>query len=211
MNTYSIQQGRMTLYLIHRIWFMNNLVDRFTQIEATLALAGIEELSPSEVHGTVLGAICNHMKSGQTPDLLKLIEPGADANDGRLNQLTETLYDLYRDNSEMLLESKEGFGLILPSEDEAISVRVDGIATWCKGFLLGLLYNNAFSIDQLPESGSEIVRDMMEIAEAAAGAEDETDEDWALAELEEYVKVGSQLVFEFIYSERSKDAPQSTQ
>lgn len=190
---------------------MSNLVDRFTQIDATLALAGIEELSPSEVHGTILGAICNHMKSGQTPDLVKLIEPEADPNDGRFNQLSETLHDLYRENTEMLLESKEGFGLILPDEDERIDIRVEGIATWCKGFLLGLLYNNAFSIDQIPESGSEIVRDMMEIAEAAAGAQDESDEDWALAELEEYVKVGSQLVFEFIYAERSSDAPKETQ
>jgi uncharacterized protein YgfB (UPF0149 family) len=190
---------------------MSNLVDRFTQIEATLALAGIDELSPSEVHGTIMGAICNHMKSGHTPDLLKLIEPGADSNDGRMAQLSETLYDMYRENTEMLLESKEGFGLILPDEDESIVARVDGIATWCKGFVLGLLYNDAFSIDQIPESGSEIVRDIMEIAEAAAGAEDEKDEDWALAELEEYVKVGSQLVFEFIYSERSSDAPETTQ
>lgn len=190
---------------------MSKLQDRFTQIEATLALAGVQELSPCEVHGTIVGAISNHMKSGITPDLLKLIEPEADANDGRFAQLTSVLYELYRDTSEMLLEGKEGFDLLLPDEDESIAERVDGIATWCKGFLLGLLYNNAFSVDQLPESGSEIVRDLMEIAEAAAGADDEQDEDWALAELEEYVKVGSQLVFEFIYSERSADAPATTQ
>jgi uncharacterized protein YgfB (UPF0149 family) len=58
-------------------------------------------------------------------------------------------------------------------------------------------------LDQLPENGPEIVRDIMQIAEAAAGAEDEKEEDWALAELQEYIKVGVQLVFEHIYSERS--------
>jgi len=182
---------------------MTNLIDRFTKIEATLDLAGVEELSPSEVHGTIVGAMSNHMKSGITPDLLKLIEPTADINDGRFTQLTAMLYELYRETSELLIESREGFDLILPSDDEAIDVRVDGIATWCKGYLLGLLYNNAFSIDQLPESGAEIARDLMEIAEAAAGASDEDEEDWALAELHEYIKVGSQLIFEFIYSESS--------
>jgi len=186
---------------------MSNLADRYTQIEAILALASIDELSPSEVHGTIIGAISNHMKSGLTPDLLRLIEPDADTNDGRFAQLTTSLYELYRDNSETLLESKEGFELILPGDDEPIEMRVDGIATWCKGFLLGLLYNNAFSIDQLPESGAEIARDIMEIAEAAAGADEEREEDWALAELEEYVKVGAQLIFEFIYSERSDQTP----
>ena len=182
---------------------MTNLVDRFTQIEATLDLAGIEELTPSEVHGTIIGAMSNHMKSGITPDLLKLIEPSADANDGRFAPVTAMLYELYREASELLIETKDGFDLILPSDDEEIDVRVDGIATWCKGYILGLLYNSAFSLDQLPESGAEIARDLMEIAEAAAGANDESEEDWALAELHEYIKVGSQLIFEFIYAESS--------
>ena len=185
---------------------MNNAVDRYTQIEATLALAGLE-ISVSEVHGTVIGAIANHMKSGITPDLLSLIEPGADQGDGRLSQLSESLYELYREGSEQLLEAKESFALLLPAEDELLEARVDGLASWARGYLLGLLYNNAFSVDQLPESGAEITRDIMQISEAAAGADDEREEDWALAELEEYIKVGSQLIFEFIYSERASETP----
>lgn len=185
---------------------MNNAVDRYTQLEATLALAGLE-LSVSEVHGTVVGAIANHMKSGITPDLIKLIEPQADAGDGRLNQLSESLYEIYREASEQLLEAKETFELLLPDDDEALETRVDGLASWARGYLLGLLYNNAFSVDQLPESGAEIARDMMQIAEAAPGEGDEREEDWALAELQEYIKVGTQLIFEFIYSERASDAP----
>lgn len=184
--------------------------DRFTQIEATLALADLE-LSVSEVHGTIVGAITNHMKSGVTPDLLKLIEPEANADDGRFSQLNELLYDLYRENSETLLASQAGLTPLLPSDDENLALRVDGLATWCKGYLLGLLYNNAFSIDQIPESGAEIARDMMEIAEASAGVDDEQEEDWALSELEEYIKVGAQLIFEFIYAERAAAAPPTSQ
>jgi len=80
------------------------------------------ELTPSEVHGTIVGAMSNHMKSGITPDLLTLIEPTADANDGRFTQLSAMLYELYRENSELLIETKDGFDLILPSDDEAIDV-----------------------------------------------------------------------------------------
>ena len=190
---------------------MQNVTDRYTQIEATLALAQLDSLSPSELHGTLVGAIANHLKSGVPPDLLKLIEPEADAGDGRFAPLNELLYDLYRETSELLFESKEGFELILPPDDESLAVRAEGIATWSKGYLLGLLYNNAFSMDQLPENGAEIARDIMQISEAAAGADDEQEEDWALAELEEYVKVGSQLIFEFIYSERASETPQQEQ
>ncbi len=189
---------------------MTNSVDRFTQIEATVALASLE-LTPSEVHGTIIGAIANHLKTGLTPDLLKLVEPNADANDGRYAQLNTMLYELYRENSEILFNGGEGFSMILPDDDEALGVQVEGIATWSKGYLLGLLYNNVFSIDQLPESGAEIARDLMEIAEAGAGDAPEDEESWALAELQEYVKVGSQLIFEFIYSERSQDTPETAQ
>ncbi len=189
---------------------MTNSVDRLTQIDATVALSGLD-LTASEVHGTVVGAISNHLKTGLSPDLLKLIEPEADANDGRFAQLNSLLYDLYRENSEILFNGGEGFELLVPDDDEPLSDQVEGIASWTKGFLIGLLYNDLFSIDQLPESGAEIARDLMEISEAAAGEDSEQDESWALAELHEYVKVGSQLIFEFIYSERSKDAPETKQ
>lgn len=189
---------------------MSSISDRYTQIEACLALANIEIL-PSEVHGTVVGAMANHMKSGVTPDLLALIEPGASRSDDRFAQLSDVLYELYRDVSEQLLEAEESFDLLLPDDDESLSVRAEGLATWTRGYLLGLLYNDRFGVDQLPESGAEIARDFMEIAEAGSGFGSDREEDFALAELHEYVKVGSQLIFEFIYSERASDAPQQKQ
>jgi len=189
---------------------MTNVVDQYTKIEATLALAGVE-MTPSELHGTIVGAIANHLKTGLSPDLLKLVEPQADPNDGRFSQLTSMLYEMYRDISEVLFNGGEGYEMILPDDDEPLSIQVEGIASWSKGYLLGLLYNDQFGVDQIPESGAEIARDLMEIAEAGAGEDPEEEESWALAELQEYVKVGSQLIFEFIYSERSTDAPKATQ
>lgn len=184
--------------------------ERFTQIDSALALANLEIL-PSEIHGIVVGAIANHLKTGVSPDLLKLVEPEANPEVGRFAPVHELLYELYRDQSELLFENKEGFDLILPDDDQPITEQVSGIAAWCKGYLLGLLYNNRFSIDQLPESGAEIARDFLEISEAAAGDGDDEEESWALAELQEYVKVGAQLVFEFIYAERSDQPPAASQ
>lgn len=187
------------------------------RIEAALHSANIEHQTASEVHGLICGSICNHLKTGLTPDLLTLLEPQAKSNEPHFKEVESMLYELYRQTSEQLFESKEGFDLVLPEEDHALDQRVDGLATWCKGFLLGLLYNDRFSIDQLPEHGAEIARDMFEISEAAAGVEDdagnsnEQQEEWALAELHEYIKVGAQLIFEFIYSERSADAPTQQQ
>ena len=185
---------------------MSNLVGRYIQIQSALSLTSAE-ISVSEVHGVVVGAIANHMKSGKTPNLLQLVDPEADINDGSFARLSENLYALYRENSEMLLENSDEFALLLPDDDEPLEMRVEALSAWSKGYLLGLLYNNAFSIDQLPESGEEFARDIMQIAEASAGHDAEQEEDWALAELEEYLKVGCQLVFASICSERTAKAP----
>lgn len=185
---------------------MSDSSDLFIQFDTAIANAGLE-ITVSEAHGTVVGAVANHLKSGHTPDLLKLIEPSAEAGDERFSDLSELLYQCYRETTESLLEGKEGFDLFLPTDDEPLSTRVEALASWARGYVLGLLYNNAFSVDQLPDTGAEIARDFMQIAEATSGVDDEKEEDWALAELHEYLKVGAQLIFEFIYSERASEAP----
>ncbi len=189
---------------------MSSTTDRFTQLEAAIALSGLE-IQASEVHGILVGAIANHMKSGLSPNLLQLVEPNADAGSGQYAPLNELLYDLYREFSETLLEGKEDFDLLLPGDDEDIGIRTESLAAWAKGYLLGLMHNNAFGLDQLPDSGAEIARDMLQISEATAGVDQEDEEDWALAELHEYLKVGAQLIFEFIYTERASQAPAQPQ
>jgi len=185
---------------------MSESIDKFIQFDTAIADAGLE-ISVSEVHGTVVGAIANHLKSGKTPNLIKLIEPSAETDDARLSGLSDLLYQCYRDTTEYLLEARESFDLLLPTDDEPLAVRVEALASWARGYLLGLLYNDAFGVDQIPESGAEIARDFIQIAEATSGLDDEKEEDWALAELHEYLKVGAQLIFEFIYTERASEAP----
>jgi uncharacterized protein YgfB (UPF0149 family) len=182
--------------------------DLYEQLGIVLELAQLE-VTASEVHGIVVGAIVNHLKTGQTPDLLKLIEPNYDSTDGRFSNLLTQVQDLYRQTSDGLFDDSENFSLLMPDDDDALGLRTDELASWCKGYVLGLLHNDKFSIDQLPSNGPEIVRDFIDISEAAAGDADEDEEDWALAELQEYVKVGAQLVFEFVYSEKVASAPKT--
>ena len=74
--------------------------------------------------------------------------------------------------------------------------------------MLGLLHSDKLTIDQLPEDGPEIARDILSISEAGPSEGDDAKKDeWALAELQEYVKVGVQLIFEFIYQSRAAKQP----
>ena len=185
-----------------------NLRDQHQQLEASLHLAGLFQPS-SEVHGMIVGCIANHMFTSKAPDLIRLLA-GENANAKGLQPLQDLLNEVYRETSETLLENDDGFQLMLAESEAKLSVRTESLADWCRGYLLGLLQNETVSIDQLPEDGPEIARDILAISEAAPQEEESEEDEWALAELEEYVKVGAQLIFEFIVrlrSEQQEPAP----
>ena len=185
-----------------------NLIDQHQQLEASLNLAGLFQPS-SEVHGMIVGSIANHMFTSKQPDLIRLLV-GENADVKGQQPLQDLLNELYRETSGTLLENDDNFQLMLVESEAKLSVRTESLADWCRGYLLGLLQHETVSIDQLPEDGPEIARDILAISEAAPQEEASEEDEWALAELEEYVKVGTQLIFEFIVrlrSEQQEPAP----
>lgn len=185
-----------------------NIIGQHQQLESSLQLAGLYQPS-SEVHGMIIGSIANHMYTTKAPDLLSLLTGENDSLDSQ-QPLAELLNEMYREASEVLLENNDDYKLLLVDEDAKLSIRTESLADWCRGYLLGLLQNDSVSIDQLPEDGSEIARDILAISEAAPNEEETEEDEWALAELEEYVKVGTQLIFEFIVRVRSEQQSQTT-
>ena len=71
------------------------------------------------------------------------------------------------------------------------------------GFALGFFADNQRDIQSLPGSAPEILRDIIEIAGADTQTDepDDNDTERALTEIEEYLRVGAQLVFEEIQDE----------
>jgi len=181
--------------------------ERYTQLDSALKLANRSE-SPSEVHGLIIGCVSNHLATGIKPALMDLLM-GGESQDG-LAGLVDLIYEIYRENSELLFNSDDIFDLLIPDDDTAMDLRTEGLAEWCQGYMLGLLHSDKLAIDQLPEDGPEIARDIMSISQAGPSEGDDAQKDeWALAELQEYVKVGVQLIFEFIYQSRSANQPQT--
>lgn len=105
--------------------------------------------------------------------------------------------------------------LLLPEDDETLSVRVQSLAGWCQGFCFGVGLGTGWSPDDadeadesalpgnrsatangpsLPEDTQELLTDFIAISRAVA-EDDETDES-ALMELQEYVRVGALLIGE---------------
>jgi len=148
----------------------------------------------------ICGAICNQMKTGDAPDMNLLITAGADVRGGAIEPLQKTLELLLRGTVDELYRDDGNFSLLLTDEESGVSLRLQSLADWCRGFLLGLLNGEKVAIDEFSSDASEIARDMISISEVEASREGE-DSEWDLTEVEEYVRVGVQLIFEELYGD----------
>ncbi len=155
---------------------------------------------PAEAHGAFCGRAC---LTGAAA-LQAWIGDLATAADPQNALNREHIAGLQRVAAEALLKLEAGqmqFALLLPDEDVPLELRVTGLADWCHGFMHGLA--SAGGADQGPvadvvDSGvvAEILADFSEITRAAAGDAGGNAAEQAFAELEEYVRVSAQLIYE---------------
>lgn len=175
----------------------------YEQLNAKLALAD-SDIAAAELHGISCGSICvlplTRSSAGMV-SLLSLDKPDA--------PLLDALADLTAYSSNQLKEGDAEFQLLLPPDSAPIEERTQALADWCQGFVVALLQGPYKEVAQLPEALQEVVQDLLAIAQAQASGDDPRGEDWALAELEEYVRAGVQLIYEEIYAANPITDPQA--
>ena len=89
-----------------------------------------------------------------------------------------------------------GFNLLLPGDDHSQIERGEGISSWCQGFLQGFCHDDpeAFQGDNV--TVTEALQDVMKIGHLELNPEDLEDNERALLELEEFLRVAVQLVYD---------------
>lgn len=156
--------------------------------------------SAAEAHGILTGTLC-------APGPARA--PWADLIFGRGPapvKLLPLFEALYRHVADRLENPDFKFEPLLPGVDEELGPRVEALADWCRGFVLGLGVDPYRAV--LSPELQEILGDLMKIAELS-GEEAGDDEDSACAfeEVAEYVRVGAQLLFEEAHPAASEDRP----
>lgn len=158
------------------------------------------EVAAAEAHGIICGAVC--APTG-TPDRWQPLIVGAPESDG--NTVAELLNSVYRQTHASLDEESFGFALLIPDDSCALPERIEGLADWCRGFVLGLAAGGVEDIRRLPGDAPEVVSDFAAIAEMSADGESEDlQQERALAEIEEYVRVGVQVIYEELHPGTSR-------
>jgi len=153
------------------------------------------EISASTLHGIITGSACTMGLNCETIDYLSLIKPYQALKSEQLIQLSDSL-NLYFDETVQLLDGQMfEFEVVLPDDQASPQLRTEELAAWCRGFLTA--YRHIVKKDDvLSEDAAEALQDLTQITLAETG-EGEMDElEAALAELEEYLRISVQLIFD---------------
>lgn len=153
----------------------------------------------SEAHGTLVGALCAGAAYGADDWLGEILPEGASP--------AATLRNLYRATRDALAGSEMQFALLIPGDEQPLEQRTEALALWCNGFVYGLGQGGAGDPERLPGDAGEIVRDLAEIMRAGVDVHEAAeDNEAALAELVEYVRVGVQVIYEELAGARRPPA-----
>ena len=164
---------------------MSGSLPSFIDVEAAVAKLALG-IDAAELHG----ALCGWLAGGGKYSNAWLGHVLADAAqlpaDGVLAQLGDASSGQFEDRD-------FGFALLLPSADAALCVRSGALFDWCRGFLGGF----GLGVGEAPplsEEGAEALDDLARLAAATAQDDGDQEDEEALAEIEEFVRVAVLLL-----------------
>ncbi|OTG85323.1 hypothetical protein B9T31_12675 [Acinetobacter sp. ANC 4558] len=150
----------------------------------TLHFSEIEEISsPSELHGLVTGIVCvtqapTDEEWGQILKTLEVPELSAEA----LALLTEEAEDI----SHALADDALDYLPILPDDEHTLSERVQALADWCAGVVLGF----GLASGHLRADEKELIEHLQDVASVEFDESDDDEEgEESYQELYEFVRL----------------------
>ena len=158
-------------------------------VAARLKLA----VDASELHGSLCGYLSGGGRVGKDALLAVLQLDGGEqltpsANDQAL------LEQLVRQSEQELADPELGFEPLLPADDRPLEERADSLGDWCRGFLGGFGLAGPEKFGKLSDEAQEILRDLNTIAASEFEFGDSRDDEDALIELHEFVRVAAMLL-----------------
>ncbi|HKE47564.1 MAG TPA: UPF0149 family protein [Rhodanobacteraceae bacterium] len=143
----------------------------------------------SDLHGSLTGYLCAGGRAGaeEWPAALEL-DPDVKA------LRHEALRQLYRDCRAQLEDPDLGFEPLLPAHDAPVERRADALVEWCRGFLGGVGLSGTTNRQRLSEDANEVLADFGRIASSRFDYDDAEEDETALSEVLEFVRVGVLLL-----------------
>jgi uncharacterized protein YgfB (UPF0149 family) len=168
------------------------------------ALSGPQApLAAAEAHGVLCGALSAANSYSLNSWLDEALGDEQTAAPSR-----EVLAAVYEHTERVLSAGDMDFNPLLPDDDAPLQLRVAALSEWCGGYLYGLGAGGMRGLDDLAGEVGEVLRDFTEISRAEIGAGDPEDvNESAYAELVEFVRAGTQLVYDELTAMRTGAPP----
>jgi yecA family protein len=150
-------------------------------------------VDPSDLHGSLTGYLCagGHADARDWLAALRLENDEAEA---AAAASTAPLQQLFHECSAWLDDPDLRFEPLLPSTDTPVDVRADALVEWCRGFLGGVGLAGMADAAGLSDDSAEILRDFSTIAASHFEYSDSEEDENALAEVIEFIRVGVLLL-----------------
>jgi uncharacterized protein YgfB (UPF0149 family) len=163
---------------------MNHSSLNYDDIELLMQSADNFE-GPSELHGMMTGVLCVNRDFPFKNWLAEIDFTVSHSRD------RDQLEQLFNHIAELLTRNEYEFDLMLPSDDTPSTQRAIALSHWVQGFLYGLGYRG--DEQSWPRETQDILLDLTKIAQLDPQVDDQDDEQ-ALMEITEYVRVSVLLV-----------------
>ena len=160
----------------------------YDEVERAAREAGLG-MGASELHGSLGGWLAGG-GAGDADWLAKVV-----ADPQQAAPVAGSVLDTLRQASARQLDDRDfAFELLLPDAEASLAERAAALFDWCRGFLGGFGLS-AGAQPPLSEEGGEALADLARLAQAMPEqGEDEAEDEDALAEIEEFVRVAVLLL-----------------
>jgi len=145
-------------------------------------------LTPSELHGGLSGWLAG---GGDNP--VHWLQEVLTDMELPTPQVDAALGELFEATLQQLSAPDFAFALLLPGADASLLERSQALFAWCRGFVGG--FGLALGDRQpLSEYGEDALSDLVRLAAEHGQLEGDEDDEMALAEIEEFVRVAALLL-----------------
>jgi uncharacterized protein YgfB (UPF0149 family) len=148
------------------------------------------ELSAAEFHGTLTGLVCVGHSDRNIDQWQELL-----VGKSKAQPLLDAMHDLMA-LTERSLESPDFSFQPIFCSVSSLPERTHALGDWCRGFTLGIGWSDKTTVTSFGEDATEALSDIAYIALAEPGTDPPETEEKALVELEEFLRVSVQLIYE---------------
>jgi hypothetical protein len=148
------------------------------------------ELSAAEFHGTLTGLVCAGHSERNIDQWQALL-----VTDSGVRPPLDAMRSLMALTERALESAGFGFRPIFCS-CTSLPERTHALGDWCRGFTLGIRWNDTNTVTSYGQDTTEALSDIAHIALAEPGTDPPETEERALVELEEYLRISVQLIYE---------------